>query len=85
MMNLNNMIGTIAAVLTTVSFVPQAFKILKTKQTHDISLSMYVLFAVGVLMWLIYGAQINSLPIIFANAITLCLIIPILIMKLIYK
>jgi len=84
-MDLNNTVGTIAAVLTTVSFVPQAFKTLGTRHTHDISLSMYVLFTLGVTMWLIYGIQINSLPIILANAITLCLIIPILIMKLIYK
>jgi len=84
-MNLNNITGTIAAVLTTVSFVPQALKTLKTKHTHDISLFMYVLFTLGVAMWLIYGIQMNSMPIILANAITLCLIIPILIMKLIYK
>jgi MtN3 and saliva related transmembrane protein len=84
-MDLVNIIGTIAAVLTTVSFVPQALKTLKTKQTHDISLFMYVLFISGVTMWLIYGVHINSLPIILANAVTLCLVIPILIMKLIYK
>jgi MtN3 and saliva related transmembrane protein len=56
-----------------------------TRQAHDISLFMYVLFTLGVSMWLIYGVQINSLPIILANAFTLCLIIPILILKLIYK
>lgn len=85
MMNPNNIVGTIAAILTTVSFVPQAFKTLKTKHTHDISLAMYVLFTLGVSMWLIYGIQIKSLPIIIANAFTLCLIIPILIMKLIHR
>jgi MtN3 and saliva related transmembrane protein len=84
-MTLINITGMLAAVLTTVSFVPQALKTLKTRRTHDISLVMYLLFGLGVLMWLIYGIQINSMPIIFANAITLCLIIPILIMKLIYK
>jgi len=84
-MTLINITGTIAAILTTVSFVPQALKTLKTKQTHDISLFMYVLFIAGVLMWLIYGLLIKSLPIILANAVTMCLIIPILIMKLIYR
>jgi len=79
------LIGSIAATLTTVSFVPQALKILKTKQTHDISLFMYILFGSGVLMWLVYGVLIKSMPIIIANAVTLCLIIPILVMKLIYK
>jgi MtN3 and saliva related transmembrane protein len=82
---MNNIIGTIAAILTTVSFVPQALRILKTKKTHDISLLMYVLFAAGLFMWLIYGIQIRSLPIIIANGITLCLVAPILFMKLIYK
>jgi len=80
-----NIIGAIAATLTTASFVPQALKILKTKQTHDISLFMYILFGSGVLMWLIYGTMLDSMPIIVANAVTLCLIIPILVMKLIYK
>ncbi len=84
-MTLINITGTIAAILTTVSFVPQALKTLKTKQTHDISLFMYVLFIAGVLMWLIYGLLIKSLPIILANAVTMCLIIPILIMKFIYR
>lgn len=79
------LIGSIAATLTTVSFVPQALKILKTKQTHDISLFMYILFGSGVLMWLVYGVLIKSMPIMIANAVTLCLIIPILVMKLIYK
>lgn len=84
-MTLTNIIGTVAAVLTTVSFVPQALKTLKTRQAHDISLFMYVLFTCGVMTWLIYGIRIDSLPIIIANAVTLCLIIPILVMKLIYK
>jgi len=82
---MNNVIGTIAAVLTTGSFVPQAFRTLKTKHTHDISLVMYILFTLGVAMWLIYGLQIKSMPIIVANAVTLCLVVPILFTKLIYK
>jgi MtN3 and saliva related transmembrane protein len=82
---MNNVIGTIAAVLTTASFVPQAFRTLKTKHTHDISLVMYILFTLGIAMWLIYGLQIKSMPIIAANAITLCLVVPILVTKLIYK
>jgi MtN3 and saliva related transmembrane protein len=84
-LGMNTIIGTIAAVLTTISFVPQAVMTLKTKHTHDISLVMYLLFSLGVAMWLIYGIQIESLPIIIANSVTLCLVVPILVMKLIYK
>lgn len=82
---MNNLIGTIAAVLTTVSFVPQAWRTLKTRHTHDISLVMYLLFSLGVVMWLIYGILIKSLPIIIANSVTLFLVVPILVMKLVYK
>lgn len=82
---MNNLIGTIAAALTTVSFVPQAWRTLKTRHTHDISLVMYLLFSLGVVMWLIYGILIKSLPIIIANSVTLFLVVPILVMKLVYK
>jgi MtN3 and saliva related transmembrane protein len=78
-------IGFIAATMTTVGFVPQALKIFKTRQTKDISLWMYVLFGTGVTMWLIYGIIKHDWPIILANLVTLMLVIPILIFKIIYK
>lgn len=84
-MDLIEIIGMIAASLTTLSFVPQAVKTIKTKRTQDISLIMYILFVTGVAMWLLYGIKINSTPIIIANAVTLLLTIPILVLKLIYK
>jgi MtN3 and saliva related transmembrane protein len=84
-MNSTEIIGMVAAALTTISFVPQAIKTMKTKRTHDISLIMYVLFVSGVAMWLIYGLKIESNPVIIANSVTLFLIVPILILKLIYK
>jgi len=66
-------IGIIAAIFTTSSFLPQAIKVVRTKDTHSISLVMYVLFIMGVFMWLIYGAMIGSRPIVVANVITISL------------
>lgn len=64
-------LGYIAALLTTASFIPQAIMVIKTKNTDGISLGMYLSFTIGVALWTIYGviAQLNA--IIFANAITL--------------
>ncbi|MBD3748219.1 MAG: SemiSWEET transporter [Sphingobacteriales bacterium] len=66
-------IGMLAAIGTTISFLPQALKIIKTKDTKSISLSMYILFVSGVLLWLIYGILKPDLPIMIANGITLIL------------
>lgn len=77
-------IGLLAAALTTVSFLPQVVKILKTKHTKAISLLMYVIFATGVLLWLIYGISIKDLPIILANGITLIIAAIVLILKIKY-
>lgn len=79
------LIGFTAAVLTTVSFLPQAVKVIRTRNTAGISLTMYVVFATGVFLWLVYGLFMHDTPIIFANFITLILSVIILIMKLRYK
>lgn len=63
-------IGFLAAFFTTVAFLPQAIKVLKTKSAQDISLLMYLIFCTGALLWLIYGFLIHSYPLIVANAIT---------------
>ncbi|HEY4149129.1 MAG TPA: SemiSWEET transporter [Chitinophagaceae bacterium] len=65
--------GLIAAFCTTASFLPQAIKTIKTKDTSSISLAMYVLFTFGTLMWLIYGVLSNNFPVMLANGITLVL------------
>ena len=49
------MIGTIAAILTTLSFLPQAYQVIKTKDTSSISLGMYTMFVFGVFLWIIHG------------------------------
>jgi len=81
-MNLSDSIGSLAATLTTVSFVPQAWKVWHTKHTADISLAMYSLFTTGVALWLAYGILIAAWPIIIANLVTLLLAGAVLIMKL---
>ena len=73
-----NLIGSLAALLTTASFVPQAIKTIRLKQTKDISLGMYIMFNAGVILWLIYGIALNSYPLIFANIVTLMLTLVIL-------
>ncbi len=79
---MDNIVGFVAAFCTTVSFVPQAVKVFKTKRTNDISLGMFLLMSFGVAFWDIYGIMINSAPVIFANSITLVLSVYILVMKI---
>jgi MtN3 and saliva related transmembrane protein len=69
--NLTSAIGFLAAIGTTASFVPQALKIFKTRDTKSISLSMYLMFISGVLLWLVYGIIKQDIPMIIANGITL--------------
>lgn len=77
-------VGYVAAVLTTVSFIPQAVKTIRSKDTHGISLGMYVMFTVGVAFWLAYGIVLMSWPMILSNVVTLALSATILVMKLRY-
>ena len=76
-----NIIGSVAAVLTTTAFLPQVIKIIKFKETKDISLIMYILFCVGVFLWLVYGVALHAIPMIVANVITLVLALIILFYK----
>lgn len=75
-------IGFIAALLTTVAFLPQALKVWQTRSAKDVSLGMYMLFTLGVALWLIYGVLLNSWPIIVSNVVTLVLAGVVLAMKL---
>jgi MtN3 and saliva related transmembrane protein len=78
-------VGYVAAVLTTVSFVPQAWLTFRTRDVSGISLGMYSAFTAGIALWLVYGVAIGAWPIIMANAITLTLAAAILVMKLRYR
>jgi len=75
-------LGAIAATLTTASFVPQAMKTLRTRDTRGISLGMYAIFTIGVAFWFCYGLALHSWPMIVSNAITFVLAGLILVLKL---
>ncbi|MEO1552589.1 MAG: SemiSWEET transporter [Pseudomonadota bacterium] len=79
---MTDMIGLVAAMLTTISFLPQTLMVLRTGRTDGISLCMYALFTTGVAGWLAYGLLVGSLPVILANAITLAFAATILVLKL---
>lgn len=81
-MNLAEVISAVAALLTTAAFVPQAFRVLRTRETAAISLTMYALFTAGVALWLAYGIITVQWSITIANAITLALAALILAVKL---
>ncbi|NJD07773.1 MAG: hypothetical protein FIA97_14945 [Methylococcaceae bacterium] len=81
-MDFNELIGMAAGSLTTLSFIPQVVKTWKSRSAEDISLGMFLLFSLGVLLWLVYGWAIGSFPIILFNLITLALSGSIIGMKL---
>jgi len=78
-------VGYVAAFLTTLSFVPQAWLTFRTRDVSGISLGMYSVFTLGVGLWLLYGWLMGAWPIVVANAITLALACAILAMKLRYR
>jgi len=84
-MNLVTILGLIAASLTTGSFLPQAIKAIRTKQTKDLSLGMYTALTTGIALWLIYGVMVKDIPIIASNCVTLVFTSAILFLKLRYK
>ncbi|RYF53031.1 MAG: hypothetical protein EOO29_57125 [Comamonadaceae bacterium] len=83
-MTLHDLLGYLAAVLTTCSFVPQALHTFRTRDVGGISLGMYSVFTLGVALWLAYGLALGAWPIVAANAITLALAGTILGMKVVY-
>ena len=64
-------LGLIAAILTTSAFLPQVYKTWKSKDVSSLSLAMLLLFFVGISLWVVYGIYINSLSLIIANGITI--------------
>ena len=83
-MSIEILVSAVAATLTTAAFVPQAMHIIRYKETRAISLFMYVSFAIGVALWLLFGAMIGNWPIMVSNAVTLMLALAIIAMKLKY-
>jgi MtN3 and saliva related transmembrane protein len=72
MMDITNIeiMGLIAATLTTAAFLPQVYKTWKTKDVSSLSLPMFLMFFVGIILWFIYGILIDSLSLILGNGIT---------------
>ena len=81
-MSSSDLLGLIAATLTTLSFVPQAIKSVRTRDLSGISLGMYSAFTLGIALWLVYGIMTEAMPVIVANAVTLPLCGLILVLKL---
>ena len=75
-------IGVGATVASTVSFMPQAWKIIKSRQTHDISTVMYAVTVIGFALWTIYGVVLAQWPLIITNGLCLILSAFILMMKI---
>lgn len=76
------LIGFVAAICTTCSFLPQVIKILRSKRTKDVSLLMYGILTTGLLLWLIYGLVLNDIPLILSNCISLTLSLSVLLLKI---
>ena len=87
MINFNyiDLLGFLAALLTTIAFLPQLYKTWETKSADDVSLIMLILFITGLIFWIIYGLKIHSTPILIANIITFIFNFSILILKIIYR
>lgn len=85
MLTLLDLLGLAAGTLTTVAFVPQVVKTWRTRSGADLSIGMFLLFSTGVLLWLLYGLAIGSLPVVVANAVTLVLALAILLMALRFR
>ncbi|MEO5599514.1 MAG: SemiSWEET transporter [Cyclobacteriaceae bacterium] len=79
------MLGLLAGSLTTAAFLPQVLKTWKSRSAKDLSLGMFLLFCLGVALWLVYGFAVNDLPVIAANLLTLILAVTLLFFKLRFK
>jgi len=78
-------IGFMAAIMTTIAFLPQVIKTWRLKETRDISLLMFLILSAGVFLWIIYGLIIQDIPVIMANSVTFILCMIILFFKLKYR
>lgn len=81
---MRDLVGSAAAVCTTVSFLPQLIRVWKLKSARDISMTMFLVFSLGLIFWLVYGVLTNAWPVIMANAVTLALSAGILFLKVRY-
>lgn len=82
--NWTGLLGALAGTCTTLAFVPQVWRVWKTRSVADISLGMYVVFVSGVGLWLAYGVLIHSWPIVVTNLVTFVLAGLVLVMKIVF-
>jgi MtN3 and saliva related transmembrane protein len=82
MTGLTDAIGYAAATLTTLSFVPQVVRVVRTRDTRAISMTTYIAFCIGTVLWFAYGLASRNLPVTIANGVTLALGCVILVYKL---
>lgn len=83
-MEFTDLLGYLAGALTTLSFIPQAWRTFRTKDVSGISLRMYCIFTLGIAVWLTYGIVLKETPMIVANSVSLVLACAVLAMKLRY-
>lgn len=74
--------GAFAAVFTTTAFLPQAFKVIRTRDTRSLSLTMYLFMITGTTLWMFHGINLDDKAIIYSNIITSVLNAIILTMKI---
>ncbi len=84
-MNTVTLLGLVAGTLTTVSFLPQLFKIWHSKSASDLSFVMLLILNTGVFLWLVYGVLISDMAVIVTNSVTLILACVILGFKVRYS
>jgi len=80
--SLATLVGYVAAICTTGAFVPQVLRVWRLQSAQDISLTTFLVFSLGRVVWLVYGLLIDSLPVILANGVTLALALTIVALKL---
>lgn len=83
-MQASDILGYLAASLTTLSFVPQVWRTYRTRDVRGISLRMYSIFTVGIAVWLAYGIVLGETPMILANSVSLVLACSVLVMRMRY-
>ena len=84
-MNIVKLLGLIAGALTTMAFLPQVIKTYRSRSAKDLSLGMFLVFCLGVVLWLAYGWVLNDIPLMVANALTLILASTLLVFKFTFK
>jgi MtN3 and saliva related transmembrane protein len=81
MISAQDSLGLLAGSLTTIAFIPQIVRIVRTRSAHDISWWMFGILVAGTMLWLCYGLRMNAWPLIIANSVTLGLAVSILFLK----